>query len=147
MTRSQASLLLLTLSGCFHSSPDAAMLAPLGPFLAQEPVDQSEQPQYVVFADELTANVFKSLKRDSRYRILPTGKPRECPADGTKCPHPYQLGVQVNMRMGDSAIAIIRRIYSEGGRATAFDEMFLLVRRDRTWKIGRVLGGSAIPLM
>lgn len=148
MTRLKALLLLFTLSGCFHSSPDAAMLAPLGPFLTQEPVDQSHQPEYVVFADELTASVFKSLKRDSRYRILPTGKRFVCPSDGTKCPHPYQLGVQVMQRMGDSAIATIQRIYSDGAQhATAYNQEILLVRRDRKWRIERVLGGSAIPLM
>jgi hypothetical protein len=66
MTRSKASLLLLTLMGCFHRSPDAAVLAPLVALFKEQPFDQSNQPEYLVFADELTASVFKSLRRDSR---------------------------------------------------------------------------------
>jgi hypothetical protein len=148
MTRLKASLLLFTLTGCFHRSPDAAVLAPLVAYLTQDTVDQSHQPVYVVFGDELTANVFKSLRQDSRYRILPTGKPFVCPSDGAQCPHPYQLNVQVNERMGDSAIATLQRIHSDGlGQAIAYRETFLLVRRDRTWRIGRVLYGSVMPML
>lgn len=147
-TRLKAPLLLFTLTGCFYKSPDAAVLAPLVAYLTQDTVDQSRQPVYLVFGDELTANVFKSLRQDSRYRILPSGKPFVCPSDGAQCPHPYQLNVQVNERMGDSAIATLQRIYAEGGRgAVAYRETILLVRRDRSWRIGRVLYGSSIPLM
>jgi hypothetical protein len=61
--RSKASLLLFTLACCFHISPDAVMLAPLLAHLTQEPFDERHQPEYLVFADELTATVFKSLRR------------------------------------------------------------------------------------
>jgi hypothetical protein len=142
-----ASLVLFTLTGCVHRSPDAAVLAPLVAYLIQEPVDQSKQPEHLVFGDELTASLFKSLRQDSRYRVLPTGKPFVCPSDRAECPHPYQLSVGVSKRMGDSAIATIRRIVSDGGHATAFSEEFLLVRQDRKWRIERVLGRSAAPLM
>ena len=96
MTRLMASLVLFTLTGCVHRSPDAAVLAPLVAYLIQEPVDQSKQPEYLVFGDELTASLFKSLSQDSRYRVLPTGKPFVCPSDRAECPHPYQLSVGVS---------------------------------------------------
>lgn len=148
MTRLKASLLLFTLTGCVHRSPDAALLAPVVAYLIQQPVDQSHQPEYLVFGDELTASVLESLRHDSRYRVLPTGKPFVCPSDRAECPHPYQLSVGVNQRKGDSAIATIRRIVSDRGRgATAFTEMFLLARQGRKWKIEKVLGGSVSPLL
>jgi hypothetical protein len=148
MTRFKASLLLFTLTGCFHRSPDAAVLAPLVTFLRQEPLDQGHQPEYLVFGDELTASVFKSLRQDSRYRVLPTGKPFLCPPDRPECPHPYELSVRVNVMMGDSAIATLQRIRSNGGSgAVAYRETILLFRRGRKWRIGRVLGGSVNPLL
>jgi hypothetical protein len=148
MTRLKASLLLFTLTGCFHRSPDAAVLAPLVAYLTQDTVGQSQQPQYVLFADELTANVFKSLRENSRYRILPVGKPFICPSDGGQCPNRYNLGVRVNQIMGDSAIATIQRTYSVNGgqQAVTYGETILLVRRDRKWRIGKVLTRAAILL-
>jgi hypothetical protein len=81
MNRSTVSLLLSTLTACFHSSPDVAVLAPLVAQLREEPFDQSNQPEYLVFADELTATVFQSLRRDPRYRIVARGKLFVCPSD------------------------------------------------------------------
>jgi hypothetical protein len=138
---------LFTLAACFHHSPDEAVLTPLVAQFKQEPSDQSNQPEYLIFADELTANVFKSLRRDSRYRILPTGKPVVCPADGTPCPHPYELLARVDSITGDTAIARIQRIYAEGGgHAIAYGEQILLVRRNGRWKVVTVLAYSAMPM-
>jgi hypothetical protein len=146
MTRLKASLLLFTLTGCVHRSPDAAVLAPLVAYLIQEPVDQNKQPEYLVFGDELTASLLKSLRQNSHYRILPVGKPFVCPSDQAECPHPYELSVRVNQRMGDKAIGTIRRIVSDGGgRTVALSEEFLLVRQDRKWRIESVLSRSAAP--
>jgi hypothetical protein len=147
MIRLKATLLLFSLTGCVHRSPDAAVLAPIVAYLIQQPVDQSKQPEYLIFGDELTASLLKSLRQDSRYKVLPTGKPFACPSDRPECPRPYQLSVGVNQRMGDSAIATIRRIViNDGGHAVAFSEMFLLVRQDGKWRIEKVLSGSAIPM-
>jgi hypothetical protein len=147
VTRLKALLLLFTLTGCVHRSPDAAVLAPIVAYLIQQPVDQSKQPEYLIFGDDLTASVLESLRHDSRYRILPIGKPFVCSTDRAECPRPYQLSVGVNQRMGDSAIATIRRIVSDGGQhATAFSEEFLLVRQGGKWRIEKVLFGQAIPM-
>jgi len=147
MTRLKAPLLLFTLTGCVHRSPDAAVLAPVVAYLIQQPVDQSHQPEYLVFGDDLTASLLESLRHDSRYRVLPTGKPFVCPSDGAECHRPYELSVGVSQRMRYSAIATIRRIvFNDGGRAVAFSEDFLLVHQDRKWRIEKVLSGSAIPM-
>jgi hypothetical protein len=143
-----ASLVLLALTGCVHRSPDAAVLAPLVAYLTQDTVGQSHEPQYVLFADELTANVFKSLRENSRFRILPVGKPFICPSDGGQCPNRYNLSVRVNQIMGDSAIATLERSYSVNGgqQGITYSETILLVRRDRKWRIGKRLSGAAVLL-
>jgi hypothetical protein len=142
-----AFLLLFSLTSCFHHSPDEAVLAPLSDEVGQARVDQGNQPEYLTFADELTARVFKNLRRDPHYRILPTGKPFVCPSDGTPCPHPYELRARVDAIMGDSAIATIQRIYpGGGGRGIAYSEQILLVHRNGKWKVETVLGYSAMPM-
>jgi len=151
MTRSKASLLLFALTGCLHSSPDAAVLAPLVPYLTQEPHDQSNQPEYIVFADQLTATVFESLKRDAHDRITPMGTRLVCPSNPAPGPHCYELRARVIALMGDSAIATIERTYSTfntGPRQAAFggairySDNFLLLRRRGKWRVEKRLDGS-----
>jgi hypothetical protein len=146
ITRSKASLLFFTLAGCFHSSPDAAVLAPLAVQFAEAPVDQAKQPEYLVFGDELTASVFKGLRRDPRYRVLPTGKAFVCPSDGTPCPKPYALTARVHSIVGDTAIATIDRAHGDGQHVID-SEQILLVRRNGRWKIEKILGyTSTVPM-
>ena len=149
ITRSKVSVFCFTLVSCFHHSPDEAVLAPLVAELGQAPFDKSNQPEYLVFADELTANVFKSLRRDPRYRILPAGKPFVCPSDVTPCPRPHELAAHITWSMGDSAIASIDRTYYKGTQPSwpvRDSEQILLVRRDGKWKIEKVLAYSSSPL-
>jgi hypothetical protein len=146
ITRSKASLLFFTLAGCFHSSPDAAVLAPVVVQFTQEPVDQAKQPEYLVFGDELTASVFKGLRRDPRYRVVPSGKPFVCPSDGTPCPKPYELTARVHSIVGDTAIATIERAHGDGQHIID-SEQILLVRRNGRWKIEKILGHtSTVPM-
>jgi hypothetical protein len=147
MTRSTASLLFLSLAGCVHHSPDAAVLAPLVAQFTQEPVDQSKQPEYLTFGDDLTASVFKSLRQNPRYRVLPSGKPFVCPSDAAMCPKPYELRARVNSIMGDTAIATIERTHADGGQPISYGEQILLVRRNGRWKVEKVIGGSATMSM
>jgi hypothetical protein len=156
MTRSKASLLLFALTGCLYSSPDAAVLAPLVPYLTQEPPDQSNQPEYIVFADQLTATVFESLKRNAHYRITPMGTRLVCPSNPAPGPHCYSLGARVIKLMGDSAIATIERTYRRFdsrpeqvvlGETIVYSDNFLLVRRSGKWRVEKRLDGSVtIPL-
>jgi hypothetical protein len=175
MTRSKASLLLFALTGCLHRSPDAAVLAPLVAYLTQEPLsvfqdcnvagyctdvlplmphhtDQSNQPEYIVFADQLTATVFESLKRDAHYRITPMGTRLACPSG----PHCYSLGARVIKLMGDSAIATIVRTYRRFnwgptevviGGIIVYEDNFLLLRRGGKWRVEKRLNGRvSVPM-
>jgi hypothetical protein len=142
MTRSKASLLLLALTGCLHRSPDAAVLAPLVVYLTQEPPGQSNQPEYVVFADQLTATVFESLKRNAHYRITPVGTRLVCPSNPAPEPLCYSLGARVIKLTGDSAIATIERTY---GRFVYADN-FLLLRRSGKWRVEKRMVGYVILL-
>ncbi len=133
MTRSKSSLLLFALTGCLHRPPDTAVLAPLVAYLTQDPpsifqdcvtggyctdlvvmpqhTDQTNQLEYIVFADQLTATVFESLKGNAHYKITPIGTRLICPSNPPPSPHCYSLGVRVIRLMGDSAIATIERTY------------------------------------
>ena len=153
MTRSKASLLLLALTGCLHRSPDAAVLAPLVVYLTQEPSDQSNQPEYIVFADQLTATVFESLKRDAHYKVIPMGTRLVCPSNPAPGPHCYELGARVIKLMGDSAIATIERTYStfnSGSRQAVWGGIirysvdFLLLRRGGKWRVEKPISGSVM---
>jgi hypothetical protein len=153
MTRSKASLLLLALTGCLHTSPDAAVLAPLVAELTQGPPDQSNQPEYITFADKLTATVFESLKRNAHYRVTPMGTRLVCPSNPAPVPHCYSLGARVIKLTGDSAIATIQRTYqrlNSGpsqvvlGGTIVYEDNFLLVRRSGKWRVEKRLDGSVM---
>jgi len=142
MTRSKASLLLLALTGCLHRSPDAAVLAPLVAYLPQEAPDQSNQPEYIVFADQLTATVFDSLKRNAHYRITPMGTRLVCPSNLAPGPNCYLLCARVTKLMGDSAIATIERRY--WGIPIVYDDNFLLWRRRGKWRVEKRMVGFVV---
>jgi hypothetical protein len=141
-------LLSFVLAGCVHRPPEEAVLAPLVTQFMQEPLDPSIQPaypEYIVFGDELTARVFRRLKDDPRYRIVPAGKAFVCSPDVTPCPSPRGLGAHVDWLKGDSAVAEIDRDYASGagrGGAVRESEQILLIRRNGQWKIEKVLGRS-----
>ena len=105
-----AYLLLFILIGCLRSSRDEAVLAPLGSLLEGGFADEGNQPVYVVFADPLTAGVFKNLGRvGGRYRVAPKDARLVCPSLDAKGMQGYQLRVSVNRITGDSAFATIQK--------------------------------------
>jgi hypothetical protein len=151
MARSKASLLLFALTGCLHRSPDAAVLGPLVPYLTQEPSNQSNGPEYVMFADQLTATVFESLKRNAHYRIIPMGTRLVCPSNPSPGPHCYDLRARVIKLLGDSAIATIERTYFTSGPRQAgwggtirYSGDFLLLRRSGKWRVEKRISGSVM---
>jgi hypothetical protein len=153
MIRSKASLLLFALSGCLHRSPDGAVLAPLVAYLTEEPSDQSNQPEYIVFADQLTATVFESLKRNAHYRITPIGTRLVCPSNPAPEPNCYSLRARVIKVRGDSAIASIERRYltfSSGPEqvvlvgTVVYAANFLLVRRSGKWRLEKRINASVM---
>jgi hypothetical protein len=141
VSRPKMALLLFTLAGCRHSSPDVAMLAPLAAQLAPEASDQSKEPENLVFADELTATVFKSLRQDARYRILPNSARLVCPSPAAEGLQGYALRARVNQAMGDTAIATVERICSRVGGLLSTGEIYLLVRRNGRWRMEKIING------
>jgi hypothetical protein len=154
MSRSTAPLLLFALTGCLHRSPEAPILAPFVASLAQEPSDQTNQPDYIAFADQLTATVFESLNSNAHYRVTPMGTRLECPANAPPEPHCYLLGARVVMQMGDSAVATIQRTYQtlppgptqtiRIGGTIVYEDRYLLLRRSGKWKVEKRLDGSVM---
>jgi hypothetical protein len=140
MARSTLTLLLLTLTACRHRSPDFALLAPLAAEVANGFSDQAVQPQYLIFADPLTAAVLKDVERNGRYRIAPSGASLLCPENPAEGTHGYEITVSVDMRMGDSAITSIRGICIGSHQTLSMGER-ILVRKSGKWAIERVLNG------
>jgi hypothetical protein len=140
VTRSKASLLLFALTGCLHRSPDAAILAPLAAHLAREPSEQSKEPEYLIFADQLTATVFKSLRRDARYKIVPSSTQLVCPSKAAVGLQGYALRASVSQVMGDSAVATVERI-CRSGQLIITGENYLLIRRGGKWRMDTIISG------
>jgi hypothetical protein len=140
-------LLLFTLAGCVHSSPDAADLAPLAAHLTHEVFDQSNQPDYLVFADQFTASVFRSLRRDARYRIVPPSTGLVCSSKAAEGQQGYLLRARVNQVKGDTAIVTTERMCSGLGGTISTGENYLLVRRSGRWRIETIISGFSTVAM
>ena len=159
-------LLLVFISiGCLRSSRDEAVLAPLGSQLEGGFADEGDQPVYVVFADPLTAGVFRNLGRvGGRYRVAPKDARLVCPSLDAKGMQGYQLRVSVNRITGDRAFATIQKIcavqrsdtiqvkegqipFSTMGQYVSISENVLLMRVKGKWRFERVLSGSISTMM
>jgi hypothetical protein len=142
MTRSWQALVSFTLAGCIHNSPpDAADLAPLTAYMTDGASNQSNQPLVLRFADQFTASIFRSLRRDTRYRIDPDVTRLVCPGKAAEVPQGYLLRVRVNQVMGDSAIVTTERMCGANGGMITTGERFLLVRRGRKWRVETIISG------
>jgi hypothetical protein len=139
-------LLLLTLVGCLRSSRDAAVLAPLGSQLENGFFDPGTQPLYLLFADPLTAGVFKNLKPGGRYRIAPKDARLVCPSSAAGGMQGYLLRVRVDKLWGDSALATNERMcgVSGQGQIISTGEHILLVRVQGKWKVDQVISGFTL---
>jgi hypothetical protein len=142
MTRSWQALILFTLAGCIHNSPpDAVDLAPLAAYMTHEASDQSNQPLVLTFADQFTASIFRSLRRDARYRIDDEVTRLVCPANAAEVPQGYLLRARVNQVMGDTAIVTTERMCGASGGSITIGKRYLLVRRSRKWKVETIISG------
>jgi hypothetical protein len=137
---------LLILAACFHESTDAAVLAPLAQ-LTLGGSDYNNQLQCIIFADELTANVFRHLKRDSRYRIVSGDTRLSCPSREGGGIQVYQLRVRLDKLMSDSALATMERTSAGSPGTIVRGEHILLVRRAGKWTIGRIIEAFAMIAM
>jgi hypothetical protein len=142
MARPTLAVLLLTLTACRHRSPDLAVLAPLAAEVANGFSDQAQQPQYLIFADPLTASVLKNVERNSRYRIAPDGTPLLCPENRAEGAHGYEIHLTVDTLMGDRAITSIQGICIGRHQTLSTSETILVVRKSRKWAIDKVLSFS-----
>lgn len=147
MTRSWAAVLLFTLAGCIHSSPDAADLAPLAAYMTHEASDESNEPLVLRFADQFTATVFRSLGRDPRYKIHTDLARLVCPSKAAEVPQGYLLRARVNQVMGDSAIATTERMCGAPSGMITTGEHYLLVRRSGKWRIETIISGFTTVAM
>src|SRR5258705_13117180 len=97
-------LLLFILIGCVRSSRDEAVLAPLGSLLDGGFADEGNQPVYVVFADPLTAGVFKNLGRvGGGYHVAPKEARLVWPSVNDRGMPGNQLRVYFDRIQGDRA--------------------------------------------
>jgi hypothetical protein len=158
-------LLLFILIGCLRGSRDEAVLAPLSSQLEAGFADEGDQPVYVVFADPLTAGVFRNLGRPrGRYRVAPKDARLVCPSLDAKGMQGYQLRMSVSGITGDSAFATIQKIcavqlpdttqakegrirFSPMGQLVSISENVLLMRVNGKWRFDRVLSGNISPML
>jgi hypothetical protein len=142
MIRSKAPILVLALTGCLHASP-AAVLAPLGAgWLTLSPASQTTPPQYISFSNKLTATVFKGLRRDPRYRIVPTTSTLFCPSPQSDSTHGYVLNARVVQMKGDIAVAALVLTCRTGHGVINYESDYLLVRRGRKWQLDKPLSAG-----
>jgi hypothetical protein len=143
----------MMLIGCLHRSPEEEILAAFSDQTG-ELFDRDAQPQYLRFADEHVASLFKNLIRSGRYRIAPENSSLLCPETRVEGMHGYVLNARLDTVMGDSAIAsfieeCVRdpRACPQGQVCTYYGVVqkqtsYLLRRQNGKWKVEKALGGS-----
>jgi hypothetical protein len=143
MVSSGAKLLLLLLPtiGCLQRSSDANLLKPLASVYSKGFPDEPIQPEYLIFADPLTAAVLKNLARNRAYQIAPAGTGVLCPSNPAPGRHGYLLRLRVDAVMGDSAIVAVEQMCTDSHRAISTGVHYLLRKRLGKWEIDRPLDG------
>jgi len=156
MKRVKLFLLSLAVAGCFHRSPELAVLAPFGegnpPFS-----DDSGHAVYVRFRDSLTAKVFKRYVQTGVAKLAPAGSTLYCSEVQGDVTHGYVIGVRADSVWGDSAFASLGRSCRRMpptppgemiiGAFRSEETLYLMVRKNGKWQVGKVLGGSiGIPM-
>jgi hypothetical protein len=146
----------LALAGCFHRSPDLAVLAPFGegnpPFS-----DDSGHAVYVRFRDSLTAKVFKRYVQTGVAKLAPAGSTLYCSEVQGDVTHGYVIGVRADSVWGDSAFASLGRSCRRMpptppgemiiGAYCDEQTLYLMVRENGKWLLRKALGGSiGIPM-
>jgi hypothetical protein len=139
-------LLLLPTIGCLHRSSEASLLRPLASVYSNGFPYDSVQPQYLAFADPLTASILKNLVRNGRYQIAPKGAPVFCPADPARGNHGYMLALRVRQVMGDSALVAAEQMCATNYGIISTSVNYLLRKRGRRWEVVQpISGGTTVP--
>ena len=131
--------------GCQHRSSEANLLRPLASVYSTGFPDDSIQPQYLAFADPLTASILKNLVRNGPYRIAPPG-PLFCPSNPAAGNHGYQLRLLVRNVMGDSAIVAAEQMCATGYGIISTGVNYLVHKKRRKWEIVRPISGWITPM-
>jgi hypothetical protein len=134
-------LLLLPIIGCQHRSSEANLLTPLASAYSNGFPDDSVQPQYLAFADPLTASILKHLVRNGPYRLAPSGAPLFCPSDPAAGNHGYLLRLSVRNVMGDSAIVAAEQMCAMPYGTISTGVNYLLRKKGRKWEIDKPISG------
>ena len=140
--RSRLLLLLLPVISCLHQSSEANLLRPLASVYANGFPDDSVQPQYLAFADPLTASILKNLVRNGQYQIAPKGAPLFCPSIRAPGNHGYMLGLRVLQVMGDSALVEAEQMCAMMYGVVSTSVNYLLRKKAGKWKIDRPISGG-----
>jgi hypothetical protein len=146
-------LIVVALSGCIHRSPNERILAAFsrdggGPLFLGDPA-----PEYVGFADPVSARVLGGAVRGGKYRVPPAGQPLYCPGVAGSGNKGYLLGVHVYTVRGDTAFATLAQDCNPSaacprgelcGSMGTLRRMtdYLLVRRGGKWAIAKVVSGG-----
>ena len=139
--KSKLVLLLLLPFACLQRSADANLLRPLASVYSKGFADEPIQPQYLVFADPLTASVLKNLARSRAYQIAPAGSGVLCPSNPAPGMHGYLLRLRVDAVMGDSAIVAAEQMCAAPHGVISTGVHYLLRKKLGKWRIDRPLHG------
>jgi hypothetical protein len=143
--RSKFLLLLLPMIGCQHRSSEANLLRPLASAYSNGFPDDSVQPQYLAFADPLTASILKHLVRNGLYRMAPPGAPLFCPSNPAPGNHGYLLRLSVRNVMGDSAIVAAEQMCATTYGIISTGVNYLVRKKAGKWEIDKPISGWTTP--
>jgi hypothetical protein len=139
--RSGLLFLLLPMIGCLHRSSEANLLRPLASVYSNGFPDDSVQPQYLRFADPLTASILKNLVRNGRYRLASPEAPLFCPSNPTPGNHGYLLRLLVRNVMGDSAIVAVEQMCATTYGIISTGVNYLVRKKGRKWELDKPISG------
>jgi hypothetical protein len=145
-SRSKLLLLLLLMIGCLERSSDANLLKPLASAYSNGFPGEPIQPQYLVFADPLTASILKNLARSRLYQMAPAETGILCPSNPAPGRHGYMLRLRVDAVMGDSAIVAAEQMCAGSHGVISTGVHYLVRKRRGKWEIDRPLDGWSTVL-
>jgi hypothetical protein len=148
---------IIGLSSCLHRSADERVLTAFSREASDSQFFGEPAPQYVGFADPVSARVLAGMMRNGNYRLAPDNQPLYCPGVAEPGNHGYVFGVSVSAVKGDTAFATLAGdclqsvgTCPSGEACTGTDGSvrhsteYLLARSKGKWRIVRPLSGATI---
>jgi hypothetical protein len=97
---------------------------------------------YISFGNKLTATVFKRLRLDAHYRIVPTTSRLVCPSALYDSTQGYLLNARIIQMRGDAASVALILKCAVNGQVINYESDYLVVRRGRRWRIAAPLSSA-----